>query len=135
MKHFFREVLVDNSENMLQIKMKHNGKLTHEDINKLCSDFNVDKSHVWLLPDSEIKTKMKSVMVSLAGYLESHLNYRQLTARSLSRVETAFYESKPREIIKMYCTEYSTMEASERKMVWHTYIKRATLEIIEAGRF
>ena len=48
--------------------------------------------------------------------------------------ETAFYESKPREIASIYCAEYSTLEASERRSVWHSYIRRAELEIIENSK-
>lgn len=47
--------------------------------------------------------------------------------------ETAIYESKSKEISKYFCSEYSSMEATERRMVWSNYIRRSYIEIIEAG--
>ena len=48
-------------------------------------------------------------------------------------METAYYESKSKEISIIYCTDYDAMEATERRMVWNMYIMRSQLPIVNGG--
>lgn len=48
--------------------------------------------------------------------------------------ETAYFESKFDVISQLFCAEYDKLDNTEKRVIWSTYIKRATLEIIEKGR-
>ena len=59
----------------------------------------------------------------------SHSNY---CAKDVH--DTAFFNCKPSHVREIFAVEYKNLEASERRMIWHSFIERANLEVIEAGK-
>jgi hypothetical protein len=59
----------------------------------------------------------------------------ELTSDAEKQVyETAYWEPKESYLRQTFCASYSSMDVSEKRMVWYTFSKRSNIEIIEAGR-
>lgn len=84
----------------------------------------------------ETSSKAKNFTVRARNSFESFSNCRLKSLDAEKEVrETAIFESKSKEIAALVCAPYENLEASERRLLWHSFISRSSIEIIENSRF